>query len=346
MLRFEQVSLQFPSLPEPTVCDCSFTVQTGELVVILGPSGCGKTTLLKLINRLYRPTAGRIYWDDQDIQQLPMTTLRRQMGYVIQQIGLFPHMTVAENIAVVPRLLGWPRTKIQARVDQLLDQVQLVPAVFRGRYPTQLSGGQQQRVGLARALAAHPKCLLMDEPFGALDAITRQTLQTELLRLQAQLPKTIVFVSHDIDEALRLADRLLIFDRGQLIQQGSPWQILTQPANRLVAQLVGADDILRQMGVVPVQSIRALLPAALSSENKLQIEAQASVREALLLLLQSGQPQLRVMEDDQAIGVVGFEQIQGLWRHPHRIDRDGSGSDPQIGGWPRQIVPNFNLPTP
>ncbi|HEY9887851.1 MAG TPA: ATP-binding cassette domain-containing protein, partial [Candidatus Obscuribacterales bacterium] len=203
-IQFHQVSLAFGGTAHPAVDAVTADIATGELVVILGPSGCGKTTLLKMVNRLYEPTSGHICVDGQDIQRLPATQLRRQMGYVIQQGGLFPHLTVAGNVAVVPRLLQWPRSRIQARVDELLHLVNLPPQDYRDRYPAQLSGGQQQRVGLARALAGDPAYLLMDEPFGALDAITRQTLQDEILRLQRQLHKTILFVSHDVEEALKL----------------------------------------------------------------------------------------------------------------------------------------------
>ncbi|MEM0982096.1 MAG: ABC transporter ATP-binding protein, partial [Cyanobacteria bacterium P01_H01_bin.58] len=213
-IRFEQVTLQFPRASRAAVKAVSGAIQAGELVVILGPSGCGKTTLLKMVNRLYEPTAGRICIDGQDIRRIQTTALRQKIGYVIQQSGLFPHMTVAENVAIVPRLLKWSKPKIQARVDELLHLVQMRPEDYRDRYPAQLSGGQQQRVGIARALAGEPEYMLMDEPFGAIDAITRHDLQTEILRLQQQLQKTILFVSHDVEEALRLGDRILIMREG------------------------------------------------------------------------------------------------------------------------------------
>jgi ABC-type nitrate/sulfonate/bicarbonate transport system ATPase subunit/ABC-type proline/glycine betaine transport system permease subunit len=188
-IRFEEVFLKFPGASHPAVNGCTCEVEAGELVVILGPSGCGKTTLLKMVNRLYEPTSGTIYLDGTDIRKMKVTKLRQQIGYVIQQSGLFPHMTVAENIAVVPKLLGWSRTQYQPRIDELLTLIELPPQDYRNRYPSQLSGGQQQRVGLARALAGDPKVMLMDEPFGAIDAITRETLQNEILRLQRQLKK-------------------------------------------------------------------------------------------------------------------------------------------------------------
>ncbi|MCA1993468.1 MAG: ATP-binding cassette domain-containing protein, partial [Coleofasciculus sp. S288] len=216
-IRFEEVSLKFPSASHPAVNGCTCEIEAGQLVVILGPSGCGKTTLLKMVNRLYEPTLGTIYLDGTDIRKLKVTKLRQQIGYVIQQTGLFPHMTVAENIAVVPKLLGWSRTRYQARIDELLTLVELPPQEYRNRYPAQLSGGQQQRIGLARALAGDPQVMLMDEPFGAIDAITRETLQDEILRLQRQLKKTILFVSHDVEEALRLADKIMIMQKGQIV---------------------------------------------------------------------------------------------------------------------------------
>jgi osmoprotectant transport system ATP-binding protein len=239
-IRFDQVSLQFLGASRPAVDRCSCEIASGKLVVILGPSGCGKTTLLKMVNRLYEPTSGHIYIDGQNIRQLKATTLRQRIGYVIQQSGLFPHMTVAQNIAVVPKLLGWPRARIQARIDELLTLVELPPSEYRNRFPAQLSGGQQQRIGLARALAGDPQVMLMDEPFGAIDAITRTSLQDEILRLQQQLQKTILFVSHDVEEALRLADYLLIMQKGQIVQYDTPFNVLTKPVNEFVYNLVGA----------------------------------------------------------------------------------------------------------
>lgn len=316
MLHFEQVSLQFPGVPEPTLRNCTFEVKAGELVVLLGPSGCGKTTLLKLVNRLYEPTSGQIFFNGKNIHTIPLTTLRRQMGYVIQQAGLFPHMTIAQNIAVVPKLLGWPKTEIAARVEELLELVQL-PLDFGKRYPSQLSGGQQQRVGLARALAAKPEVLLMDEPFGALDAITRKSLQAELQQLQQQFQKTILFVSHDIEEALRLADRILILNQGYLVQYGTPWQILTQPSSTFVEKLVGTQDALKQLSVLTVQSV--MESTACVVEHLPKIGSHSSLRQALSILLKSKQPQLQVMEGDAVIGILDLNHIQSVWQDPERL---------------------------
>lgn len=317
MLQFEQVSLQFSGVPEPTIRNCTFEVNAGELVVILGPSGCGKTTLLKLVNRLYEVTQGQIFFDGTDIQKIPLTVLRRQMGYVIQQVGLFPHMTIAQNIAVVPKLLGWRNTQIAARVEELLELVQLSSGLDQ-RYPSQLSGGQQQRVGLARALAANPMMLLMDEPFGALDAITRKSLQGELLQLQRQFHKTILFVSHDIDEALRLADRILILNQGHLVQYGTPWQILTQPASSFVEKLVGTQDVLKPLSVLSVQSVMVSTPSPVSHLPR--IGGHETLRQALSKLLKSGQSQLQVMEGEAAIGILDFNHIQAVWQDPATIE--------------------------
>lgn len=318
MLKFEQVSLQFPGVPEPTVRQCTFEVSSGELVVILGPSGCGKTTLLKLINRLYEVTTGHILFNGTDIHQIPLIHLRRQMGYVIQQVGLFPHMTIAQNIAVVPQLLGWPKTQIKARVEELLELVQLSPD-FGKRYPSQLSGGQQQRVGLARALGANPPVLLMDEPFGALDAITRKSLQGELLQLQDQFHKTILFVSHDIEEALRLADRILILNQGDLVQYGTPWQILTQPTSIFVEELVGTQDVLKQLSVLSVESVMVSTSSPVLHLPK--IGSHETLREALSLLLKSGQSQLQVMTGDTAVGILDLNHIQAVWQNPASIEK-------------------------
>ncbi|XQQ06615.1 MAG: ABC transporter ATP-binding protein [Leptolyngbya sp. IPPAS B-1204] len=309
-IRFDQVSLQFPGAARPAVDRCSCEIASGKLVVILGPSGCGKTTLLKMVNRLYEPTAGQISIDGQDIRQLKVTRLRQQIGYVIQQSGLFPHMTVAQNIAVVPKLLGWPRAKIQARIDELLTLVELSPQEYRNRYPAQLSGGQQQRIGLARALAGDPQIMLMDEPFGAIDAITRTTLQDEILRLQRQLQKTILFVSHDVEEALRLADYLLIMQKGQIIQYDTPFHVLTKPASEFVYNLVGADDMVRQLGLLRVETAMMALPPDYSQNGTPTVDRSESLRHALSLILRTGASRLTVLDNGAPIGELTLEHIR------------------------------------
>jgi osmoprotectant transport system ATP-binding protein len=313
-IRIEQVRKQFGGAIRPSVDAVSADIATGEFVVLLGPSGCGKTTLLRMINRLIEPTAGTIFVNGQNILQLPATQLRRQIGYVIQQTGLFPHMRIEDNIAVVPQLLGWQRSRIDARIDELLDLIGL-PRDYRTRYPRQLSGGEQQRVGIARALAADPHILLMDEPFGAIDAITRTRLQDELLRIQRTLHKTIMFVTHDVDEALRLADRIIVMRSGQIVQFDTPLQILRQPADAFVAQLVDADDVLRQLSLIPVSSVatRTVNGPALHPEGTRapRISADADLRTALTTMLGADTTRLVVVDhNEQTIGTVTFAQVQ------------------------------------
>ncbi|MBD2258644.1 ABC transporter ATP-binding protein [Pseudanabaena sp. FACHB-2040] len=309
-IQFDQVSLRFPRAPRPAVDRVTCQVSAGELVVILGPSGCGKTTLLKMVNRLYEPTGGAIYLGGTNIRQLKATKLRQQIGYVIQQSGLFPHMTVADNIAVVPKLLGWSKPQIQMRIDELLQLVRLPPAEYRHRYPAQLSGGQQQRVGIARALAGDPATLLMDEPFGAIDAITRTALQDEILRLQRQLKKTILFVSHDVEEALRLADRIIVMREGQIVQFDTPFNLLTQPADSFVYSLLGADDMVRQLGLLRVSSAMIGLPDNYTNGNKPSLSADDSLRDALSLILKTGAQELSVVQDGQPVGLLTLDHIR------------------------------------
>jgi osmoprotectant transport system ATP-binding protein len=233
----------------------SFTIPKGEVVVFLGPSGCGKTTTLRLTNRLETLTRGNITIEDQNIMDLDVVQLRQRLGYVIQAIGLFPNKTIAENIAVVPKLLRWDEERISKRIDELLQMTNLAPELYRDRYPAELSGGQQQRVGVARGLAADPKILLMDEPFGAIDPINREEIQDEFLKLQAKLKKTVAFVSHDIHEAIKVGDRIAIFDKGRLVQYDTPEIILTQPKNKFVSDFVGADRALKVLGLMRVSDI-------------------------------------------------------------------------------------------
>ncbi|HEY9623336.1 MAG TPA: ABC transporter ATP-binding protein [Crinalium sp.] len=309
-IQFDNVSLRFPGAARPAVDRCSLAVESSKLVVILGPSGCGKTTLLKMVNRLYEPTSGKIYLNGTDIRQLKVTTLRQQIGYVIQQSGLFPHMTVAQNVAVVPNLLKWPRPRTQARIDELLTLVKLSPEEYRDRFPAQLSGGQQQRVGLARALAGDPQVMLMDEPFGAIDAITRTSLQDEILRLQRQLKKTILFVSHDVEEALRLGDRILILNNGQVVQYDTPFNILTRPANAFVSDLMGADDIVRQLGLLRVETAMMGTPSNYVHNGNPTIAPEDNLRDALSLILRTGASALTVLNNGSPVGVLTLEHIR------------------------------------
>jgi osmoprotectant transport system ATP-binding protein len=261
VVSLEHVSKRYgPAAGPLAVSDLSLTIPAGEICVLVGPSGCGKTTTMKMINRLIEPTSGRITIDGEDVMALPAVELRRRIGYVIQQVGLFPHLTVAENVAVVPRLLRWPEARIQERVTELLDLVRLEPS-YRDRYPAALSGGERQRVGVARALAADPPLMLMDEPFGAVDPILRERLQNEFLRLQARVRKTIVFVTHDVDEAIKMADRIAILQRGGILAQyDTPDAILAAPANEFVERFVGADRGLKRLSLARVRDLQLAEP--------------------------------------------------------------------------------------
>lgn len=277
--------------------------------MLLGPSGCGKTTLLKMINRIQEPTSGTIEIDGVDVLARNPAELRREIGYVIQQTGLFPHMTVAANIAVVPKLLKWDRERIEQRMQELLDLVGLPPADYAHRYPGQLSGGEQQRVGLARALAVQPPTMLMDEPFGALDAITRRRLQDELARIHKAVSQTVVFVTHDIEEALRLADRIAILRAGKVEQFGTPLEIMQAPANEFVADLVGANDVLRRFSLIAAGDAMDPLPA--NVDNVPRVHHAAYLREVLGIMAESGAPYLVVTgPNDEPVGSLSFASIQ------------------------------------
>ncbi|MDQ6779714.1 MAG: ABC transporter ATP-binding protein [Candidatus Eremiobacteraeota bacterium] len=312
-IEFQGVSKRYDGGAQ-AVRDVELAVATGEFVVLLGPSGCGKTTLLKMVNRLQEPSAGRVLVNGVDTHSIPAETLRRGIGYVIQQIGLFPHMSVGQNVAVVPELLGWDAARTAARAHELLDLVGLPRAEFAGRFPGQLSGGQQQRVGLARALGADPAVLLMDEPFGALDAIERLRLQTELADLQRHLCKTILFVTHDVDEALRLADRIVIMREGRVLQAASPLQILAAPADAFVAELLNTHDVIRRMSVLTVaDAMRA--PADHADEPlgergpQTRVGLRMDLRSALSLLVLAGEDRALVVDGGQVAGQASITDM-------------------------------------
>ena len=291
------------------VDDVSLDVAPGEFVVLLGTSGSGKTTVLKMINRLIEPTSGTITIDGMEVHSRSAPELRRTIGYVIQQSGLFPHMRVEDNIAVVPRLLKWDKGRIATRVRDLLNLVGLAPESYARRYPSQLSGGEQQRVGLARALAAEPRALLMDEPFGALDAITRTRLQDELARIHRQLRHTILFVTHDVDEAVRLADRLVVMNEGRLVQVGTPLEVMTHPADDFVARLMGTRDAVRRLGLIPVTSALDSTSRALAGAPPLAEDA--TLRDALNRLVTDNLDRVPVADAAGVlIGVVTMESLQ------------------------------------
>lgn len=297
-IRFDRVTKRFPGIAHAAVDAVTLDVEPGEIVVLLGPSGCGKTTLLKMVNRLYEPSEGDILLDGESIRSMPAPKLRRRIGYVIQQTGLFPHMRIADNVAVVPKLLGWERGRVARRVDELLELVGLPPEEYRRRYPAQLSGGQQQRVGLARALAGNPGTLLMDEPFGALDAITRSRLQVELRQIHDRLGQTILFVTHDIEEAVRLADRIVVMRGGQVVQHGRPLEIVMSPVDGFVSDLVGAGDVLRRLSLLPVElSVRPLDGAPVPADSP-TISRSSDLRAALSLLLEHRAQRILVIDDD------------------------------------------------
>ncbi len=255
-ILLDGVTKRYDAKSAPAVDNITMEFPAGEIVMLVGPSGCGKTTTMKMINRLIEPTSGRILIGDEDVTRRNPDQLRRHIGYVIQGAGLFPHYTVGDNIAIVPRLLKWDKARISARIDELLDLVNLDPNEYRDRYPRELSGGQQQRVGVARALAADPPVLLMDEPFGAVDPITRLRLQDELLRLQEELRKTIVFVTHDFDEAVKLGDKIAILQQGsEIVQYDTPEQILANPANDFVRGFVGHGAALKQLTLTRVRDV-------------------------------------------------------------------------------------------
>jgi len=322
-IRFDHVSKQFRGNQPPAVDDVSLEIEPGEFVVLLGPSGCGKTTLLKMVNRLYEPTGGQILIDGRPVSGMSTTTLRRGIGYVIQQTGLFPHMRVADNVAVVPKLLGWGRGQIRERVDELLDLVGLPAQEYRRRYPAQLSGGQQQRVGLARALAANPTTLLMDEPFGALDAITRSRLQAELRQIHNRLGQTVLFVTHDIEEAVRLADRIVIMRGGNVVQFDTPLQIVMHPADEFVSDLVGAGDVLRRLSLVPVMAAAQPLEGTLPEHPV--IAASADLRTALALLLEERADRLTVIDDDgHPVGTLDLSAIETAGIAPVPEEQDAA----------------------
>ena len=259
MIRFENVHKYYGAVH--AVRGLDITVRPGEFLVLIGPSGCGKTTALKMVNRLIAPTSGRVLIDGTDVSEMPLVTLRRNIGYVIQETGLFPHMTIAQNVALVPRLKKWPRAKRNERVDEMLHLVGLDPAVYRDRYPRHLSGGQRQRVGVARALAADPPIILMDEPFGATDPITRKQLQRELARIKEQVQKTIVFVTHDISEAFLLGDSICLLKDGEVVQHATPEELLRSPANDFVHEFIGDEAVSRQFDYLQMGEIcRTPLP--------------------------------------------------------------------------------------
>jgi osmoprotectant transport system ATP-binding protein len=287
----------------------SLEIKSGETVILVGPSGCGKTTSLKMINRLIEPTEGTISIDDRDTRTYDVNDLRRSIGYVIQQVGLFPHQTVEENVATVPRLLGWSKQQRQARVEELLDLIGLPAAGYARRLPSELSGGERQRVGVARALGADPNILLMDEPFGAIDPIARERLQNELLRLQRVVRKTIVFVTHDIDEAVKLGDRVALLSKGGVLEQfATPEELLAHPQSEFVTGFLGEGPLVRRLALIPISEVE--LTPVNGDAPEATVDAGGTLRDALDAVLRSAAGRVRVINGDRTLGVVDADVIR------------------------------------
>jgi osmoprotectant transport system ATP-binding protein len=313
-IRLDGVRKSYPG-GTVAVADLSLDVPAGELVVLVGPSGCGKSTILRMVNRLVEPSAGRILLGDEDVTHGDPVALRRRIGYVIQHVGLFPHQTVAQNVATVPRLLGWPAARADARARELLDLVGLDPSRYARRYPHELSGGQRQRVGVVRALAAEPVVLLMDEPFSAVDPIVRARLQDEFLRLQATVGRTILFVTHDVEEAVRLGDRIAVLSEGGVLEQyDTPVALLDRPANAFVAEFVGGDRGIKRLGVTPIGN-RAPAPPGPVDPDLPAVGTGETMRDALAAMLRVGSTQVAVRGPDGAtVGTLTAADIVRLSR--------------------------------
>lgn len=329
-IAFKEITKCYSNAHAPAVDAVTFDVLEGSTCMLVGTSGSGKTTLLRMANRLIEPTSGQIMIDGKNVLSENPILLRRRIGYVIQQVGLFPHMTIAENVQVTADIAGgWTKQRLAKRVDELLELVGLPPAEYRKRFPRQLSGGQQQRVGLARALATDPAILLMDEPFGALDAITRARMQDELLRVQRDVRKTIVFVSHDIEEAFKLGNQIAVLDQGKLAQIGSSIDLLTRPANAFVSKLVGADSVLRQLQYVTVND--ALDPdyvsTSITSNGNLPTStANTTLLEAMLRLLETNAPALVIQQSDPARDRPGYVTLTSINRAVSHLRQKASAS--------------------
>lgn len=307
---FKQVSKTFPKAAKPSVNETSLNIPQGSFVTILGASGCGKTTLLKMVNRIIEPTAGTISIFGKDIRSMPVTELRQSIGYVIQQVGLFPHLTIEQNIATVPDILGWERKKTAERIDYLMDLVHL-PENYKKLYPRQLSGGQQQRVGIARAMAGDPAILLMDEPFGAIDAITRTKLQDDFKQIQRELGKTVLFVTHDVEEAMKLGDRMIVMNEGTIQQYDTPLAIMSNPSNSFVSRLIQADDLFQQLHLIRAEERMIALPDEAVADDIPRVQASESLKSVLQTLLQQNAPYVVVENDKhELIGRITLQQLK------------------------------------
>ena len=322
----ENITKKYPDTDKAAVDSLSLEIPAGELVVFVGPSGCGKTTTMRMINRLIEPTSGSITIDGEDVLSLNDVKLRRTIGYVIQQVGLFPHLTIAQNVALVPKMLKWPKNEIRDRVDEMLELVGLEPGEYRHRYSRQLSGGQQQRVGVARALAADPPIMLMDEPFGAVDPITRGRLQDEFVSLQQDLGKTIVFVTHDFDEAIKLGDRIAIL-RGDstIAQYATPEEILANPADEFVKGFIGRGAMLKRLALERLSEVK-LRPAAEAGRDPLTIPITATLNDVLDTMLGEGHETLAVVRRGEVMGSITLDDLLSRVREL-REEADGKPDD-------------------
>lgn len=301
MIRFENVVKKYNEKDQPAVDHLDLHIKEGEICMLVGPSGCGKTTTMKMVNKLIKASSGKIFVNGKDIDDIDPIKLRLDIGYVIQDVGLFPHMTIAQNVATVPREKGWDQNKIRNKVDELLELMELDPDVYRDKKPKDLSGGQRQRVGVARALAADPPIMLMDEPFGALDPITRGKLQDEFLRVQEKIGKTIVFVTHDIDEAIKMGDKIAVMRDGQLVQFDSPSVILSNPADEFVSELIGSNSTLKKMNLIKCNDIMRTIP---------NIDIAESAEEAIKLMMKTGVKNLIVTEKGQKLaGYISYREL-------------------------------------
>ncbi|KUO48924.1 MAG: hypothetical protein APF76_09765 [Desulfitibacter sp. BRH_c19] len=313
MIRLEQLTKRFPGQKIPAVNSIDLKVNSGEICVFVGPSGCGKSTTLRLINRLIEPTSGKVFIDGENAMEKNPDQLRQTIGYVIQQIGLLPHKTIKENVAIVPRLLKWPKDKISKRVDELLSLVGLDPEVVRDNYPYQLSGGMMQRVGVARAMAVNPPIMLMDEPFGAVDPLVRSYLQDEFLKIQLNIKKTICFVTHSINEAIKMGDKIAIMNEGEIVQFGTPEEILSSPANDFVSEFVGADRGVKMLGLGKCGHL--MEPVESHTIEKLTksssfVQVYEPLNNALAAMLEKDTDVVGILEGEKLVGILTWKELK------------------------------------
>lgn len=311
MIKLENVTKIYDNNKFPSVDNLSLHIKKGEICVFLGPSGCGKSTTLRMINKLIEPTSGEIEIDGKNIKDSNPDKLRMGIGYVIQQIGLLPHKTIEENIAVVPRLYGWDKERIKNRVTELLELVGLDPKVERNKRPSQLSGGQTQRVGVARALACEPPIMLMDEPFGAVDPIARMNLQNEFLKIQRELKTTICFVTHDIEEAIKMGDKIAIFNKGKIVQYDTPSNILKNPADDFVKDFMGEHRVIKSLSLYKVKDVQECLIKDVELDKKINVDLDCSLQSALSIMIENNVEYLPVVENDKFLGYISFKNIRG-----------------------------------